>query len=245
MLAAEQQKPKSGSEFFSTLQWQDESENLMEGDSDEDEGPVKQDSFEEGFSSLSNQRASNQVNGEKPRTESPWGNEKPSNATENAFETNFGNEKPSENTAELLNFGTSPPGSKVTSEVTAGVDLLDIGNDTPTNFDLLNTAAVPSSNLSSKHSSANDLLSDAFDPFESSQPANAQPAKSSNLFDPFDSGSGQPSSQKTFDPFQSATSESKPTESAKKGGQDDFLAFMESSDPVPNKGKLNCLFICS
>ncbi|GFR85921.1 cyclin-G-associated kinase-like, partial [Elysia marginata] len=238
---------KSGS-FFSTLEWQDESENKNQQSQPSESqmgllGDVSDD--EDDFSSFTKGRMStNGPNGSVPAGYETIGERDRSSSPASGKK---------EEVVDLLNMGAKP--SQNVGGVTQQMDLLNMGSD-PSNVDLLSGHSSTNSNNFQTTSAATgshepDLLDmagshDTFDPFQqfsssstpskpdlmtSNTPAAATSTLEDESFDPFLNFTA---SRAAADP-QPTNTAAKPTQPQPASTDDDFFAFMESGGSS-NKG---------
>ena len=224
------EEPGSKSNFFDTLDWQQESRGLMDNDDGEWAATNRQrfDSVEDEFGKLSVGRVQSAAG--EAGEENNFFNEKPrdkANVPEaNFFEADFGSGQEDAQTGDLLNMsGATSTNVNPTND---SVNLLDTGAPEPSTIELLTGAA----DLQNNSNSTKPVMGDAFDPF-SEMPAQSKPSANQNAFDLLGSSQTSTSSQSkasNFDAFDllggSNASASKTLQNKNKS--DEFLAFMDS-----------------
>ncbi len=228
--APSNKEPGSKSNFFDTLEWQQDSEGLL-GDNDEgtewkSTSRQRFDSVEDEFGQLSMGRVKSAA-GENG-AEHNFFNERPRDGAAtvpegNFFEADFSgaNEKRSDTvqTGDLLNMSGSNA-----QNAANGVNLLDTEAPEPSNLELL-TGAADLRNTSDTKAS---LVGDTFDPFSDMSAAQPQRSSKQNAFDLLGSDAGNAQQKPAnFDAFDllgnSAADKTKPAACS----SDNFL-FMDS-----------------
>lgn len=236
--AAPHSGPVGNSNFFQTLEWQDQHETLMDDTSDDDGHRPRHDSTEDEFAALSSQRVNVNdfvaMSGPSANNNQDTGPDKAANF----FDAEFGDAHttPGEPVVDLLNMGAES--SAAPDELAAGVDLMDIKPE-PSTLELLTGMAEPEP--------MGNLLGDGFDflgpaqsggsdrstpdPFPTQAPSQVPVSNNLGDFDLFQSAAGADSMTGSFH------SDNKPSAVP----DDDFLGFMDSSMPssgpdlIPNK----------